>query len=755
MKASKIFQKTTFLLLGIFMLFSCSNDDDNNIPEPGTLNIVEIALGSPDLTSLVAALQRASLVQTIQNGDYTVFAPTNDAFDSFLSDKGFASVNDVPVDVLEQILLNHVLEGETKSSAISTGYLSTLATEATSQNEISMYIDASAGVKINGASNVLIPDVDASNGVVHVVDAVIDLPNVVDFALADDTFSTLVAALTRSDLTFDYVTTLSTPNGTSPAPFTVFAPTNAAFASLLSELELSGLSDIDEPTLKAALDLHAVAGANVLAASLMDDMPVGTLGGTITANVTGGATLTDVNRRVSNIIVTNVQAANGVIHVIDKVLLPQLPNIVGKALDTPSLSSLVAALEAADGDLIGTLIGPGPFTVLAPDNDAFAAFLADNNFASLGDVPTDVLAQVLLNHVISGPALMSTDLVAGGSGYASTEATGAGGNKMSIFYDTASGVTFNGISTVSTPDVEATNGVVHIVDAVIGLPTIVDHAVANPSFTSLVGALTTGGNTTFTDLLSTPGDFTVFAPTNDAFAAFGNPNGNALDAILSNHVVVGATAVSSGLTNSYVKTAAKFGTTDNNLSLYINTDSGVTLNGTSNVAIPDVIASNGVIHAVDAVIDIPTVVTFAVADPSFSTLVTALTTLTPSTDFVSVLSTPNGTSPAPFTVFAPTDAAFAAITVPTDENVLADILRHHVIAGLNVTSGDLTNPGDTVAPSLEGDNLTITLPGIGDNKANLTDGSGNNDIGIVTVDVQAGNGVIHVINKVAIPNLTN
>lgn len=431
---------------------------------------------------------------------------------------------------------------------------------------------------------------------------------------------------------------------------------------------------------------------------------------------------------------------------------PGTLNIVEIAIGSPDLTNLVAALQRSN--LVET-IQNGTFTVFAPTNTAFDSFLAANNFAELDDVPTDLLTQILLNHVISGPALMSTDLVAAGSGYASTEATGAGGNKMSLFYDTANGVTFNGISTVSTPDVEAINGVVHIVNAVIGLPSIVDHAIANPNFTSLVGALTTGGNTTFTDLLSTPGDFTVFAPINDAFTAFTNPNDNALDVILSNHVVVGVTAVSSGLTNSYVKTAATFGTTDNNLSLYISTDDGVTLNGTSNIAIADVIASNGVIHAVDTVIDIPTVVTFAVADPSFSTLVSALTALTPSTDFVSVLSTPNGTEPAPFTVFAPTDAAFAAINVPTDENVLSDILRHHVIAGLNVTSGDLTNPGDTVAPSLEGDNLTITLPGSVDNIADLTDGSGNNDIGIVAVDVQAGNGVIHVINKVAIPNLTN
>ena len=110
-------------------------------------------------------------------------------------------------------------------------------------------------------------------------------------------------------------------------------------------------------------------------------------------------------------------------------------------------------------------------------------------------------------------------------------------------------------------------------------------------------------------------------------------------------------------------------------------------------------------------------------------------------------------SEGPFTVFAPTNAAFEALASIPGESVLTQVLLHHVIGDANVRSGDLTPNGNTVAPSLEGDNLTISLPGSGDNIANMTDGSGNSDIGIVAVDVQAGNGVIHVINKVAIPAL--
>jgi uncharacterized surface protein with fasciclin (FAS1) repeats len=428
------------------------------------------------------------------------------------------------------------------------------------------------------------------------------------------------------------------------------------------------------------------------------------------------------------------------------------PDIVDLAVATEDLTNLVAALERAN--LVSALQADGPFTVFAPTNAAFEAFLQDNNFATLQDVPVDVLTQVLLNHVVSGEftsGSLSTQYVS------SLSTAGAGGNNLSLFIDTASGVTINGISDVVTPDVDATNGVVHIVDAVIGLPNIVDHALANPNLSELVGALTAGGNTTFTSLLSTSTEeFTVFAPVNAAFTAFANPNGNELANILSNHVIVGATAVSSGLSNSYVNTAGT-NVDGDALSLYINTDSGVTLNGTSNVAAADIIATNGVIHAVDAVIDIPTVVTFAVADPNFSTLVSALTELTPATDFASILSRTeggngDGINPS-FTVFAPTNAAFDALPSIPDEPVLTQVLLHHVIGGANVRSSDLT---DGISPAtLEGDNITINLPGTADNIADVTDGAGNTGIGIIAVDVQAGNGVIHVLNQVMIPDTNN
>ena len=585
--------------------------------------------------------------------------------------------------------------------------------------------------------------------------------NIVEAAQATSELSTLVAALQKADESAnnDLITALS-----GEGPFTVFAPTNEAFNDLLAQLD--GFDSLDDFSSQQLQDLlaviltyHVVADA-AFSTDLTDGMSLTTLqSSSLQVVIDGDVFIQDATDVPAQVVDADIEVSNGVVHIIDKVLLPQaildeladiiLVPITDLAIGNENLQNLVAALTAADGDLPTVLRGDGPFTVLAPTDEAFENFL---DGAALADIPTDVLTNVLLNHVISGE-VTSEDLTGLGSGYTRTLATGAGEQNVSLFFDTSDGVTFNGVSSVITPDVKALNGIVHVVDAVIDIPNIVDHAVANPGLSSLVAALTDGGNTTFTDLLSNEEElFTVFAPGNDAFSAFTNPNSNDINAILANHVVMGAAAFRSDLTSTYYTTEAEFAT-DENLSLYVNIDDGVTLNGTSSVVMADIVASNGVIHTVDAVIDLPTVVTFATADPTFSTLVQALTELTPSTDFVSVLSAQDGAGSDPFTVFAPTNDAFAALASIPGEADLTPILQHHVVAGANVRSGDLSD--GATATTLEGDMITINLPGTGDNIADITDGAGNTGIGIDAVDVQAINGVIHVVDTVLIPDTSN
>ncbi|NNE27242.1 MAG: fasciclin domain-containing protein [Saprospiraceae bacterium] len=318
MKSIKNLSQWLLIFGFVFSIAACSDDDDNMTTEdPQT--IATIATETDDLSILVQALVKADLVSVLEGtGPFTVFAPTNAAFGDLLAAKGFASLDDVPTDVLTSILLNHVVNGNFQSSGLSTGYVATNATEASTGNNLSLYINTDNGVTLNGVSNVITADVNASNGVVHIVDAVIDLPTVVTFATADNTFSTLVAALTRSDLTTDFVGVLS---GTGP--FTVFAPTNDAFGSLLTELNLNALGDIPVATLDAVLKYHVVGGSNVLSTMLSDDMAVETLADAeFTIDLENGAEIVDGQNRRTSIVVTDVQASNGVVHVISNVILP-------------------------------------------------------------------------------------------------------------------------------------------------------------------------------------------------------------------------------------------------------------------------------------------------------------------------------------------------------------------------------------------------------------------------------------------------
>ena len=588
-----------------------------------------------------------------------------------------------------------------------------------------------------------------------------DDDNIVEAAQKTSSLSSLVAALSKADESTnnDLITALS-----SEGPFTVLAPTNEAFTDLLARLDgFDSLDDFNNEQLQdllaTILTYHVVSGTAVSSSELTAGQSINTLQGeNLTVSLTDGVTFTDAAGEIATVTTADVETENGVVHIIDKVLIPQaaldalsnvlLVSITDLSVSVPSLSILVDALVAADGDLPTVLANDGPFTVFAPTNDAFEAFLMANDFNSLDDIPTEILTQVLLNHVVAGTNL-STDL---SSGYVSTLSNaGANDANLSMFINTENGVTLNGNSTVTAADNKAINGVVHIVDAVIGLPNIVDHAIANPNLTSLVGALTADNNTTFTTLLAdSENDFTVFAPLNTAFESFTNPSDNDLNSILANHVISGAAANAESLTNTYFNTAAMNADGDN-LSIYVSIDDGVTLNGTSTVVAADIIATNGIIHAVNTVIDLPTVVTFATADPNFSSLVGALTA-EGQPDFVSVLSTPNGTGPAPFTVFAPTNGAFANLAEVPSGDALTAVLNHHVIVGANIVSGDLSN-GLISPATLEGDTLTFTIDG--DNNVTITDGSGNSEIGIIAVDVQANNGVIHAIDTVMIPDTTN
>lgn len=292
------------------LTISCSDDDD----EPAMpQDIASIAASDPQFSTLVAALTKANLVGVLQgNGPFTVFAPTNAAFTALLSDLGASSLDDLSAEALTPILLNHVVSGSFESGDLTTGYIKTANASGPDDTAIDLYVEVGSGVKINKTVTVTTADIAASNGVIHVIDKVILPTDVVDIAANNPNFTSLVGALTAAS--GDLVMVLK-----GDGPFTVFAPVNSAFDAIAGVT--SGLT---EDELADILKYHVVAGANVLSTDLTDGMVVTTLSGTFTVNINGSAvTITDETGATANVVATDVQGTNGVVHVIDKVLLPQ------------------------------------------------------------------------------------------------------------------------------------------------------------------------------------------------------------------------------------------------------------------------------------------------------------------------------------------------------------------------------------------------------------------------------------------------
>ena len=410
---------------------------------------------------------------------------------------------------------------------------------------------------------------------------------IVDVAKSNSDFSSLVKALsiTGLDVTLD----------NKYASFTVFGPTNAAFASVLTELGFASLEAIPKAVLTDILLYHVLDGekkASVISTGYYSSMSDGPAAGyTLSLFIDMGSTM--INSR-ANISQTDIMADNGVIHAIDKVILPL--SITGHAVANSNFASLAAAVtkaglaDALDSDGIN-------YTVFAPVNDAFDALLTSLN-VTLDQLTAEALTPILLYHVVD--AFVPAANVA--SGYVSTLSPAQGRTLSLQIMADASGVKLNGTSSVVATDVVATNGIIHAINEVLLPPTVVDIALDNPAFSILVEAVV---KAELVEALSAEGPFTVFAPTNTAFEAlFAALDGvNSIDdltkeqsaPILLAHVVQGNVA-STDLSNSTVPTL------NGSKSLSINVDSGVVIDGSINVVLADVQGTNGIVHVIDKVI---------------------------------------------------------------------------------------------------------------------------------------------------------
>jgi len=537
-----------------------------------------------------------------------------------------------------------------------------------------------------------------------------DEMNIVETAQSNDDLSILAGAIGDAGL----VGTLE-----SDGPFTVFAPTNAAF----NELPDGVLSSLSEQELAQILTFHVVEG-EILSGSLQASQDVETVQGEQLLVTSQGGTVT-VNG--SSVVATaDIEASNGVIHVVDEVLLPQAfrePNIVDQAEALGNFTALTGALEQTG--LTTTLQYLGPFTVFAPTDAAF------NNLPAglLEQLSNDELAEILQYHVLSGTTL-SGDLAA--------EQAVASLTEEELFITANGGVTVNGNSTVQTADVEVSNGVIHAVDEVL-LPdaygTVVDAAAKRYFFSTLVQAVTDAG---LVDALSdADATLTVFAPTDEAFASL--PDGllaslstDQLTRILQYHVL--SAEVFAGDLQPEQSPETLLGE-----DIFITAgENGAFINGSSEIITTDVDVNNGVIHAIDRVIlpnEFLNIVQIAQKDYNLTSLVTALSD-------AGLVSTLEGDGP--FTVFAPTNDAFEAasdLIATLSANEVSEVLQYHA-AAQELLSGDLSD-GQTIT-TVQGEDITVNIDGEG----NVTL---NGSVNVIDVDRQGTNGTVHIIDGVLVP----
>ena len=319
---SKYITTISLLILSLF-LFACSDSDDHApVNEEPTLNIVETAVDDGRFTTLVAALQAAELDDDLSGtGPFTVFAPTDDAFDLLPAGTVTTLLEPANSATLIDLLLYHVVDGEVPASdAIALD-----GTSAVMLNALNARIDVVDGDLIlnlggNREAMLTVTDIECSNGIIHVIDAVLDpgdaVDNIVNTAVANGSFGTLVAALQAAELD----DTLS-----GAGPFTVFAPTDDAFDLLPAGTVDFLLDPANRSTLTDVLLYHVFDGSVLSSAAIgLDGQSVGMLnGGTMSIDLAASELVLNLGgNRQATVTITDVRCANGVIHVIDAVLDP-------------------------------------------------------------------------------------------------------------------------------------------------------------------------------------------------------------------------------------------------------------------------------------------------------------------------------------------------------------------------------------------------------------------------------------------------
>ena len=305
----------------MLVLTSCDKDDDDDTP-PASSTITDLVVADANFSLLEAAVVKANLATTLSGtGPFTVFAPDDAAFAA--SGLNAAAVNGLSQADASSIILYHALGAEIRSTQVPAGPNA----KVTTASGDSVYVTRNSnGVFVNGVP-VTTADIDADNGVIHKINRVLMPPGtktIVDVAVASG-LDSLVKAVLRADSEAGGAPGLAATLGS--ATLTVFAPSNQAFTNLLSALSLTDINQIPIGTLVAVLQYHVVAG-RAFSSDLSNTNLAMLAGGNTTINLTngtnGGPTIRGNGNggTASNIVATNIMARNGVVHLIDRVLLP-------------------------------------------------------------------------------------------------------------------------------------------------------------------------------------------------------------------------------------------------------------------------------------------------------------------------------------------------------------------------------------------------------------------------------------------------
>ncbi len=495
-----------FLLLASpFVISSCSDDDDDDKINKNE-TIVDIAAKTPELSTLVSALEASGLDAALSgDGPFTVFAPTNAAFAKLPADE-LNTIISTP-SLLTALLQYHVVAAEVFSDDLSNGPVQTLLSGQTV--DVSL---AGGMVTLNGSSKVTQADIDASNGVIHIIDEVL-IPDdfvaqtIAQIAAGNPDFSILVSALGKAELS-DLLAAANDPT----QDLTVFAPTNAAFEATLEVLGKQSIDDIPVELLKEIVTYH-ILGTAVFSDQLSNG-EVETLlpGESVTVDLTDGVKINQ-----ADVVIPDVKAVNGVIHAVNAVLLPSfvassLGTIGEEVLFNKNFTVLAAALRKAD--LLEAVSTTQNITVFAPDNAGFVAA----GITSLDDLSDEQLDAALKYHVLTS-VVKSTDLPTNG-----VVPTLEGGNiYLGMLFNKV--VRINGLTDVKAVDIEKSNGVIHVIDRTLvpPAPDVVEIAEKitqtekGEDFTTLAGLLTS--YPAVAEAISSRENVTVFAPTNAAFEA--------------------------------------------------------------------------------------------------------------------------------------------------------------------------------------------------------------------------------------------